>query len=606
MQDALILKPIKDLLGEAFYIPHYQRGYRWTAQQVNDLLNDLWTFINDRNNVKGAFYCLQPIVVKNMSWEENGTTVEGWEVIDGQQRLTTIYIILYYLTKEFLKVESLVEDYGREVYSMRYQTRSKSEAFLKNIVGDRSNIDFHHIWEAYKTIRLWFANNQYTKDRNDRNKFLGTLLGKIDDDISVQVIWYHVEPSLNSIELFNRLNLGKIPLTNAELIKALFLSSSNQTGEQAIARRIEISQIWDEIEQKLNEPDLHFWSFVSNEDRDKYATKIDLIFDLVSSRKKDTKEPLHTFLYFLNKSKETKGSPNNDILWKEWLAIEQYFQTLCQWHKDKTLYHKIGYLISIGHNLGDLIVLSLDELKTNFEKKLDDKIRQSIEFDVDIEDLSYDRNRKDIENLLLLFNIESIRINDHSTDFYPFKFHKKTFWSLEHIHAQKSDFSKTKKEEWLSWLGYHEALVAEMCQNKSADLPLAEWEKLWNEIKQIDKEKLTWEKFDALSGRVIDQFSDGSERAYNSHAISNLALLGQPENSALNNAVFELKRRLIIDMDKKGNYIPICTRRVFLKYYNDQESKHQLLFWSADDRLNYISEIKNILKKYLPTTNKEN
>ena len=606
MQDSLILKPIKDLLGEHFYIPHYQRGYRWTAQQVNDLLNDIWTFINDRNNPKGAFYCLQPIVVKNMIWQENGATVDGWEVIDGQQRLTTIYIILYYLSKEFLKVESLVEDYGKEVYSLRYQTRSKSEAFLKNIVEDRTNIDFHHIWEAYKTVRLWFANNQYTKDRNDRNKFLGTLLGKIDDDISVQVIWYHVDPVLNSIELFNRLNLGKIPLTNAELIKALFLSSSNHTGDQAIARRIEISQIWDEIEQKLNEPDLHFWSFVSNEERDKYATKIDLIFDLISGRKKDTKEPLHTFLYFLYKSKETQGSPINDILWQEWLAIEQYFQTLCQWHKDKTLYHKIGYLISIGHNLRDLIVLSLDELKTNFEKKLDDKLRQSIEFDIDIDELSYDRNRKDIEKLLLLFNIESIRINDHSTDFYPFKFHKSTLWSLEHIHAQKSDFSKTKKEEWLSWLGYHEALIAELCQNKSTGLPLAEWEKLLNEIKQIDKEKLTWEKFDALSGRVIDQFSDGNDRAYNSHAVSNLALLGQPENSALNNAVFELKRRLVIDMDKKGNYIPICTRRVFLKYYNDQESKHQFLFWSADDRRNYISEIKNILKPYLPPTNKEN
>ena len=76
--------------------------------------------------------------------------------------------------------------------------------------------------------------------------------------------------------------------------------------------------------------------------------------------------------------------------------------------------------------------------------------------------------------------------------------------------------------------------------------------------------------------------------------------MSQPDNAALNNSVFEVKRRDIIEMDKKGNYIPICTRRVFLKYYNDKSSTQQYYFWGKEDRDNYLNEIKIVLEDYLP------
>lgn len=87
MTDKLILKSINELLGEHFYIPYYQRGYRWTAQQVNDLLNDIWTFATKpkSKDIENEFYCLQPIVVKHKQWSESGQNLIGWEVVDGQQ-----------------------------------------------------------------------------------------------------------------------------------------------------------------------------------------------------------------------------------------------------------------------------------------------------------------------------------------------------------------------------------------------------------------------------------------------------------------------------------------------------------------------------------------
>ena len=103
-ENRIELKSVGELLGMSFFIPSYQRGYRWTEQQVKDLLND----VNDYKVKDGDFYCLQPLVVKRREGDvfykikneaNNLADVErlmkgSWEVIDGQQRLTTIYIIL--------------------------------------------------------------------------------------------------------------------------------------------------------------------------------------------------------------------------------------------------------------------------------------------------------------------------------------------------------------------------------------------------------------------------------------------------------------------------------------------------------------------------------
>ena len=54
--------------------------------------------------------------------------------------------------------------------------------------------------------------------------------------------------------------------------------------------------------------------------------------------------------------------------------------------------------------------------------------------------------------------------------------------------------------------------------------------------------------------------------------------------------VFEVKRRRILELDRKGAYIPICTRQVFLKYYTDADAQ-QVHFWSTQDREAYFAAI---------------
>ena len=72
MEENLKPLPINELLDKQFFVPHYQRGYRWTNQQVEQLLDDIDSFspreVPGKSNQK-TFYCLQPIVVKLMDDE---------------------------------------------------------------------------------------------------------------------------------------------------------------------------------------------------------------------------------------------------------------------------------------------------------------------------------------------------------------------------------------------------------------------------------------------------------------------------------------------------------------------------------------------------------
>lgn len=74
-------KFVADISG-SFYIPSYQRGYRWSETEVVRLLDDIYQ--NGKKN-----YCLQPVVVRKKE--------DQYELIDGQQRLTTLYLIYKYM-----------------------------------------------------------------------------------------------------------------------------------------------------------------------------------------------------------------------------------------------------------------------------------------------------------------------------------------------------------------------------------------------------------------------------------------------------------------------------------------------------------------------------
>lgn len=587
MENEIELRTITQLLGLNFLIPEYQRGYRWTEDNVRQLLNDIWEYRSKGES--RTFYCLQPIVVKAAAWQAaDGNEVKGYELIDGQQRLTTIHRIITYLMKSHLAVSSIGEDYGNERFNIYYKTRLESKEFLETDSYDDSVPDLYYLSEAYATIRNWFENPERGFTRGNRNQFLDTLLAPIQNqEWSVKVIWYEVNddnPS-SSEELFVRLNRGKIPLTSAELIKAKLVSSksfSRSPQDEQIRRKTEIVQIWEEMEAGLHDP--NFWAFITNRSQSDYSNRIELLFDMVTGRREDDPDPIFSFIHFFLNIESEQG------IWEKWIEVERIYRSFRFWFSDKNFYHKIGYLIAVGISPISIIQLKESLNKKAFEGELDKLIGKEIPDDWS--SLTYREDRDKIRKLLLLHNVEIIRKNKSESEFFPFSSFKQNADSIEHIHAQNTeDFDPNKKQQWVDWLKEHSNLLSEQIESEEVRALLSEVEASY--------EKLNFQLFLTLSSRILSCLNDSDDVSGRElmHRIDNLALLGARQNTSLSNSVFELKRRKIINMDKSGIFLPVATKRVFLKYYSDMNDPKPTL-WTKKDRDNYLNDIATHLKEY--------
>lgn len=557
MKDQKIeLLSVGELLDKRFLVPAYQRGYRWTEKQVNDLLNDINDFHLKPSKKENEFYCLQPIVISEIDDE--------YVLIDGQQRLTTIYLILKYL-------DNYMQMMDAEKFKMRYATRVLSEEFLQEIDSERKdeNIDFYHLVEAYEVIEAWFKE----KKGPEIVKFLTTLLDTTDKANNVRIIWYEVygeEEEL--IDIFTRINIGKIPLTNAELIKALFLSEQAKLKPYSDGqlRQLEIANEWDTMESELREQE--FWLFLQDTNSS-FENKIELLFTLISgNHKKD--DPLYTFQYFSQLLKNEEQSVE-----KLWERIKNLYMKLREWYSNREYYHLIGYLILNDHNLSDLLDDADGLSKSEFKEQLKNKVSDDISVDR-INEYSYPADRVDLRNVLLLFNIISIINSKNSSLRFQFGKYKKQSWDIEHIHSVSSEIPSRRSHQ-------NDWLVEVKNYTEDEDLIL--------EIETFVKTTADRD-FDSLYSKVVKKYSEDNEPR-DIDNISNLTLLDSKTNRGYKNAVFPIKRSTIIDKEIEGRFIPLCTRNVFLKYYSS--NVEQMTFWGNKDREDYLNNLTDTISNYL-------
>lgn len=556
---------IQQLLDKNFFIPAYQRGYRWTPQQIKDFLNDINQFepkINDKG--EKSWYCLQPLVLKPMDRDSisiNGLDIEKtwYEVIDGQQRLTTIFLLIHYIN-EMWKGKSKYKE-----FTLKYQTRQSSSDFLNNLEIDinnasisEQNIDFFFISNAYQTIHEWAEGLELLGQLNSaelESKFVHYT----------KVIWY--ETDSDSVEVFTRLNVGKIPLTNAELIKALFLNKTNfielNDKDKAKIRlqQIEISTEWDRMEYALQNDSL--WYFLT--DKKVLTTRIDLIFNLISN-KKSNDDDFFTFRFFSEKLKQEK-------IKQVWRDVKQCFQTLQEWYEDRKLYHKIGYLIATGFGINEVYELKNSKSKKEFLNLINEKIIEYLPGD-DLGELQYGSPK--IRPILLFHNVQTLLNNKNETTKFPFDRYKKEKWDVEHITALADQPPKSDqhKKDWIKE-------ILDNISNLNLDSSL--------QTKLIDVQSdLT--KFDEFFIQFIEAFQG---QGLDVNSIDNLVLLDSSTNRSYKNSVFPLKRKKIIEREKTGTFVPICTKNVFMKFYSTDVE--QMTFWGEKDRERYLTDIEEVI-----------
>lgn len=619
MDNNIELKSINELLGMKFFIPNYQRGYRWTKQQVEDLLNDIAEFAGKKHN-DYEFYCLQPLVVKQMSEtakEINHLDVKDtwYEVIDGQQRLTTLFILLENLKDAFsllgLPTNSYELEFQRKSLDFDCGQYLKGISSITNV--EDSNIDAYHISMAHYYMRDWLAKSVVNK-----GDFCNVLL-KSDFDKNnpsrdkannVRFIWYESTDE-DPIKVFTRLNIGKIPLTNSELIKALFLNRtnfSNQNDDHVKLRQQEIASEWDRIEYTLQNDE--FWLFL-HETGYSRPTRIDFIFDLICGQHSLGKfenignDHYKTFRYFYEYFK----TPEHSIE-ACWTEVKKYFQTFQEWYNDLELYHYVGYLIVYKYELSALI----EEWNKNADKKsfvsyIKGEIKKKVDNCPPL-DFQYNEdgsNKGECKPVLLFHNVQTI-INQNLKNrdsygigvFYKFPFHlyKMESWDVEHINSNMTnpEDDEATQREWLMnvYLVVNKD-IQEKIQSYFRDGSVS-YEELKDKIPSAD-----------------DWTPDEKNRIWN------YALLDSSTNRSYGNTIFSGKRRIIIgkdqgkllaipklkkdgtldmgeEKDATSSFVPPCTKQVFMKYYS--ASLGDSNYWDKKiDAPAYLNDIKNCIKQ---------
>jgi len=568
MDAILERRAVGDIAG-SFFVPAYQRGYRWGTEEVGRLLDDIWVSNGDP-------YYLQPLVVKPMA--------DGrWELIDGQQRLTTLFLIFQYMRSEGL------QNAGAG-FTMEYETRPGSAGFLSNPTEDRQreNIDFHHIFAAYAHIGEWFDQYEHRKQWA-ANRFYDYLFE------SVHLIWYEAANELDSIALFTRLNVGRIPLSDAELVKAQLLAKlkhhagSSDRSEQTAAQ-------WDQFERALRVPEV--WAFVTTRSEDE-PTRIGLILDTLADQHGGTPPSGHRPRYYTFETLRPVIEADPQAFWDD---VVKLHSLVVGWYEDRDIFHKVGYLVATRkHTFGGLLEAVTGLTRSALQAVLDGLIAKHLNLTAgQVADLDYQKSGSKCSDVLLLMNVETVRLRSDSTEHYSFHAHNRGVWSLEHIHAQNALDLKRDEKVWTEWLRLHRGAITDVPsidEDQRKDL-LAEIDRVLAAIAdprivglgtQFDQAKAL------VEAALTEGTADGDEGV---HMISNLALLASGDNSALSNSAFEVKRREIIGRDKTGSYIPPCTRNVFLKYYTDADDQ-QIHFWGVQDREAYLDAILAAIRRYL-------
>ena len=592
--------------GRIFYVPAYQRGYRWNKEQVKDLLDDLYSFANKKGKESGEFYCLQPIIVKQIIPErlpedvEIDNTIPVYEVIDGQQRLTTLYILLKYLIHEYSRKD--VEKQLSGLFRLVFETRHGMYRYLQDIERqkDYSNIDEMHALNAYRWIDEWFSGRETVSVTKEDIAYKFSLLLRQDKDTeeacgSVQIIWYEISRDKDVVREFLATNNGKIKLTEAELIKALFLQKRNVPDDEKELMQIERALQWERMENTLHQDD--FWYFI-NKDENHPSNRIECILRLAAGLPDDTEANV-LFRKYDQMLDMDNGKDLETAIKSQWEKVIECFRTVEDWCLDPIKYNYIGYLSQSGVPLKEIydIYSGLAQADSNaaqdaFIKELKRLVRktlQGVSIEGDYLNKKY-KHRREIKKVLLLLNIHTLneqlsklRIENEQADGneadinspsykFPFDVYVNQKWDVEHIDSQTTN-RLSKDEDKKAWVeGYVNALDSD--KNFTANYEA----KRWDECIRIIKEK----------------YEEDDE---NTDEIGNLTLLDAQTNRSYGNAIFPRKRQRILEEIREGKYVPYCTQLVFYMNFEDDDMPNPR--WNDKRKSRYGRYVCEQIKGYL-------
>ena len=582
---------IYDLHGKEYLIPSYQRGYRWTRDNVIALLDDLKEFSNDalhwkrlpQSERKGFLpkYCMQPIVLQE--------TNVGLRVVDGQQRLTTITLILYVLSGK--KLEEIYWDLRYEEFNETLKGLLK-----KDIDPEKGSINWYFIKEVISAIEDWQKMNAEAS-----YGIYELLSSKCADDACGYVFFlkYFIPQSLSvndttGQETFNDLNAGQTPLTSSELVKAMFMV---EDGRLPPDEQYAIAKEWESIEAALQ--DKLFCSVWNISEFAGCSTHMDIILYLVTSANsvEENVDRLYIYHSVENWLKINYKDSTGVGLRQLWEKVLRCFWWMQSCYEDIELHNMLGWLAwKTDDRIGTLYKLWIAEDKANSDiHKFKQEIKKHIKGKFVnrshlLTDYHYDSTSDGVPYILSLVNVLKANSEKNLLRFDLINEKKRCenslwTWQVEHIDSQSIN-----KLEDVNQLKFY--------------LKVSEGELDGEDAEQYKLKFPDGTEYDLL-GRlnwIAERFlpKDELKRIQNKHYIGNLTLLDSHTNESYGNAIFPAKRRvidkLVSSLETTGIPILPCTAMAFFKTASSHAS--QMRYWSIDDAESYVKMQQCLLDKF--------
>lgn len=586
-----------------YFIGPYQRGYKWNSSSRYDQVPQLIFDTYEAFLQKAESYYLQYITVKydrNKKW---------MEVIDGQQRLTTLSLFFYLLSN--YQLENIAED--KVIYS-RYKDGNIFNKVVNYILGtapendnDLQEQDFYYLAKAARCIKT-FLDLLNDKDKDKLNNYVNYMRNH------VMIILNKENEFSSPEETFLNLNDNKVPLTNNYLIKGLLLtlavrkqSANNLTFsyEEILNQRSIMGREWDEIYSWISIPKISNFFFPN--DNDGMEKLLEYALDTTRGIIVPTKEDsvLEEFANTLQELPQKNLQENNLQLFNKYneriknadaaflvlKRIKHIYRKLQGIYDNPKLYNLLGYVMFCKKTTSDLkkynLSLVFDKSDAELIKELKRLALQAMpvlnDANNDKEDtgrypnLGYDgKEHEKLTNLLLSFSVfPELSDKNYRFDFCAYAQEK---WSFEHISPQHPKsyvtIDDTAKENVIRKIEVQNDLSAE----KKKEL-----------IKKVNEgTKIESSDIDFLYDDKIDLDSLG-----------NMALLSGGANSALSNNPYIAKRGILFAKHNGGYFIPRHTMDVFNKVLNtptDKAFTSELLTWNNTDIKAHIAwmEKRNI------------
>lgn len=608
---------VKDIVSKykKFNVPSLQRTYRWGEKEITLLLNDLYEFYNTNKDSTDDFYPLQPLILKKSNQND-----DTWNVLNGQQRLTTIKLIASFFEMD--------KDYCLDI---SYDTREKTKDFLDNISNKKEedvgkSMELYYIFHAYEVIKAWFQKNKKEKDTEKIDAIRNVLFEKERTRFVVQ----EMNIDDDEAKTFQNINQGRIPLSCSELIKALFLGhifeshkndnncrfaySSDGYGlfipinpikERQSLTRLQniIAKEWDDIETVLMHDE--FYSFVCPE-KDRSINRMDFLFEVVCGNEKykkyKTDDPFNAIY---ERIKDDKNANIVDTISHCWNEVVKCFNRMQKLYYDFDAYHLVGFCICEDIGISEDFYKycnedeKLDEFKTAIRVKIKGKVLSGLktdDLDEELKGLRYKENKDKIKEILLLHNLQSYSYEKIRFPFNLYDGGKN--YDIEHIHATAEE--KADKNSRYEWFETNHSHIKKEKEKLKGLFEIFE-----EGYKKKNRDIFKDDKFNDLRKIMInDNLDNGNEKEdflKDNNGIWNLCLLDSTTNRTYKNSLFITKREMILkkakgEMDKEVYVYPLllCTERIFLKFYSNVDSDDNLNFWTLNNREAYL---KDILKK---------